>query len=170
MSDSVTVFSFAEPHGRAVHAAGVDLGDVNRLHAAIDRSGPALVRRLFDADERAAVRGGDDEAGTAALFGIKESVVKVVGGMPAGGRYRDIQIDLSGLGGSGGLDATGQPVPTGTSIPAQTPVRLGGELARWADEHGVEVTAGGTPFVDGLVLAWALAVPADSRPTGESRC
>jgi phosphopantetheinyl transferase (holo-ACP synthase) len=136
----------------AVAAAGLDLADANRLDGAVARSNGSLLNRLFDADERAACMA---DAGSAAdadpmsvarLFGIKESVVKAIGGMPRGGRYRDMHI---------GVDSGA----AGCGLTAPVAVRLGNELGRWADAHQVEVIAGGAPVADGLVLAWALAVP-----------
>jgi phosphopantetheinyl transferase (holo-ACP synthase) len=105
---------------------------------AIVRSGPRLLDRLFDADERDACADGADLTAAAALFGIKESVVKVAGGLPTGASYRDVHVQAAGDGG-------------------YRPVRLTGELGRWADTHGVETIAGGGTLTDDLALAWAFA-------------
>lgn len=135
------------PPDRPIYAAGVDLVDVNRLALAIDRSGERLVRRLFDAHEQKACAGGRDRDATAGLFGIKESVVKVVGGLSSGARYADISVGILGneLDNSGWLS-----------------VRLRGELARWAEAHRVEVVAGTAPLREGLWLSWALALPLEA--------
>lgn len=132
------------PANRPVLAAGVDLVDADRLRRAVERSGERLVRRLFDTDERAACAAGEDRQATAGLFGIKESVVKVVGGLSDGARYADMSIGALG----NGIDS-----------PAWLPVRLRGELARWAEAHQVEVIAGTAPLGEGLRLSWALALP-----------
>lgn len=132
------------PADRPVLAAGVDLVDVDRLRLAFERSGDRLARRLFDTDERAACAAGEDRQATAGLFGIKESVVKVVGGLSDGARYTDMSIGDLG----NGIDS-----------PTWLPVQLRGELARWAEAHHVEVIAGTAPLREGLRLSWALALP-----------
>jgi phosphopantetheine--protein transferase-like protein len=132
------------PADRPVLAAGVDLVDIDRLALAIERSGDRLVRRLFDADERDACAAGEDRQATAGLFGIKEAVVKVVGGLSDGARYADISIGATG---------------NGIDNPAWHSVELRGELARWAEAHHVEVIAGTAPLREGLRLSWALALP-----------
>jgi phosphopantetheinyl transferase (holo-ACP synthase) len=126
------------PPGRRAYAAGVDLCDAGRLGLAVARTGPALARRVFDDRERAACTGGADPAKTALLFGVKESVIKLVGGLPSGAALRDIRI---------GVDDSGD-----------LPVTLSGGLAGWAAAHPVEIVAGGLPLPDlGVVLCWALA-------------
>jgi phosphopantetheine--protein transferase-like protein len=135
------------PPDRPVEAAGVDLVDVHRLARAIDRSGHRLVRRLFDAHEQEVCAAGQDRDATAALFGIKESVVKVVGGLSTGARYADISIG---------------PVGNDIDNSAWLRVQLRGELARWAEAHRVEVIAGTAPLREGLRLSWALALPLEA--------
>jgi len=125
------------PAGRRVCAAGVDLCDAPKLARAVARTGPGLVRRVFDEREQAACADGADPAATALLFGIKESVIKLVGGLPAGGAFHDIRI--------------------GVDEPA-LPVTLTGGLAGWAAAHPAGIVAGGRPLPDpGVVLCWALA-------------
>ena len=143
MSGISSVLTVDTPSGHGVHSGGVDLVDVDRLGLAVIRSGPPLLRRLFDADERGACADGAQPAAAAGLFGIKESVVKVVGGLPRGASYRDVSIGV-------GTDG------------AHLPVRLSGELARWADAHRVEVIAGSAPRPNGVVVAWALALREDT--------
>ncbi|HEX2418832.1 MAG TPA: 4'-phosphopantetheinyl transferase superfamily protein [Micromonosporaceae bacterium] len=135
------------PPDRPIESAGVDLADADRLARAIDRSGDRLVRRLFHAHEREVCADGQDRDTTAALFGIKESVVKVVGGLSSGARYIDISIG-----------------PPGKDLdnPPWLPVQLRGELARWAQAHRVEVVAGTAPLREGLRLSWALALPLEA--------
>lgn len=139
MSGISALLTVDTPPGHGVHSGGVDLVDVDRLGLAVTRSGSPLLRRLFDADERGACADGARPAAAAGLFGIKESVVKVLGGLPRGAGYRDMSI---------GVDAGG----------AHLPVRLSGELARWADLHRVEVIGGSAPRPDGVVVSWALAL------------
>ncbi|MFC9694236.1 hypothetical protein ACFTSF_37170 [Kribbella sp. NPDC056951] len=125
------------PAGR-IRGAGVDLLDHQRFALAARRTGPAWWRRIFDDNEVAA----ESAVSLAQLFGIKESVVKVVGGLPAGSRYRDIIVGRAGADGV-------------------RPIELRGGLARWSDEHGVVLTGGVLPAGDALGpeldLCWAVA-------------
>jgi holo-[acyl-carrier protein] synthase len=133
--------------------AGVDVIDHDRFALAIRRTGPALLRRVFDDSERS----GTDEPGEGnapeltrlgRLFGIKESVIKVAGGLPTGAGYRDIVVGEAGDDG----------VRT---------IELGGELARWARHHQVTLIGGvlpagrvlptGDPSMPHLDLCWAAA-------------
>jgi phosphopantetheinyl transferase (holo-ACP synthase) len=124
------------PPGRRVSAAGVDLCDAGKLGRAVARTGAGLAERVFDERERAACAGGADLAATALLFGVKESVIKLVGGLPSGAAFRDIRIGDSW----------------------RLPVTLTGGLAGWAATHPVEIVAGGRPLPDlDVVLCWALA-------------
>jgi holo-[acyl-carrier protein] synthase len=134
-----------------VHSAGVDLVDVARIRRAVIRSGEPFVRRVFGERERAAVSRDPDRriAELAALFGVKESVVKAMGGMPLGGNYADICVEAA----AGGSAWT---------------VRLSGELARWARRHQVQVLAGSAPAGEGMLLSWALALAGETQP-GETQ-
>lgn len=140
--DSVVDFDVESPHGAPVYAAGIDLVDVDRLGLAMRRSGPRLLHRLFDERERMACAEGSDPVGMAHLFGIKESVVKVIGGLPRGASYRDVVIDVDGPDGTGSF-----------------PVRLAGPLADWRSAHPTgAITGGGTATDHGIVVSWALAL------------
>src|SRR2546423_8390633 len=79
------------PQGRRIRAAGVDLCDAGKLGRAVARTDGGLARRVFGDRERAACAGGADPTATALLFGVKESVIKLLGGLPAGPGVRDIQ-------------------------------------------------------------------------------
>jgi holo-[acyl-carrier protein] synthase len=138
--------------GAGIHSAGVDLVEVARIRRAVLRSGEAFVRRVFGERERATVSRDPDRriAELAALFGVKESVVKAMGGMPPGGNYADICVDIC------------------VDLPDSSAraVRLTGELAHWAAQHRVEVLAGSAPAGDGMLLSWALALARDAPSTG----
>ncbi|GAA1594635.1 hypothetical protein GCM10009804_59110 [Kribbella hippodromi] len=122
------------PAGRLL-GAGVDLLDQQRFALAAKRVGPAWLDRIFDESERAGTAGGELPRGStqlagsaqlaelARLFGIKECVIKIVGGLPVGAGYRDIVVATTGGDGA-------------------RPIRLRGELARWAGDHRA-VLAGG---------------------------
>jgi holo-[acyl-carrier protein] synthase len=162
MNDSIAV------PGR-VCSAGVDIVDLARFERGLRRSGPAFVHRVFDRSECAAVGVIDDcaddaddgvldstrVAALARIFGIKESVVKVAGGLPTGARYRDVVV------GSTGTELTRM-----DAIARSASVQLRGELARWAERFGVTVTGGVRAFGD-VEVCWAAAVPVD--PTGSPR-
>jgi phosphopantetheine--protein transferase-like protein len=141
--------TLVDPSGSGIHAAGVDVVDVARIRRAVLRSGELFVRRVFGERERAAVSREPDRriVELAALFGVKESVVKAMGGMPLGGSYADICVD----------------VPDSGSARA---VRLTGELAHWARQHQVELLAGSAPAGDGVLLSWALALAHDAQTAG----
>ncbi|WP_020385392.1 4'-phosphopantetheinyl transferase superfamily protein [Kribbella catacumbae] len=145
------------PAGR-LRGAGVDLLDQQRFALAARRTGPAWLRRIFDDAEWAAASvaatpeceqlpGTAELARLARLFGIKECVVKVVRGLPAGACYRDIIVARAGTDGV-------------------RPIELRGELARWADDHRVVLTGGVLPAGDALGpdldLCWAVATEAEA--------
>ncbi|GAA2828471.1 hypothetical protein [Kribbella solani] len=113
-----TVLTVPRTPGGRLLGAGVDLLDQQRFALAARRVGPAWPHRIFDETERAA-----EPAELARLFGIKECVIKIVGGLPVGAGYRDIVVATTGGDGA-------------------RPIRLRGELARWARDHRA-VLAGG---------------------------
>lgn len=76
--------------------AGVDLTDRAKLLAARARWKGALEARIFTPDERDSLPLHDDAVFCAA-FGIKESVIKVLGGLPKGTGFQDIQLDRTDL-------------------------------------------------------------------------
>lgn len=110
-----------------IAAAGVDLVDAAKLSAARARWSGRLEDRLFTARERAAL--GVDDAVVAVAFGIKESVIKLLGGLPPGGRFHDIEVErtdtgwLVGLhGGLASAESTaGQTLVVGSLQPAGLP-------------------------------------------------
>jgi hypothetical protein len=118
-----------------VHAAGVDVVDVERLGLALRRVGPALEQRICTPAESATL-GVDPTARLlrlAALFGVKESVFKALGGIPRHGRFTDIDAPLAG------------------------PVHLTGAVGARARDLGVVLSAGTGAAPEGTALAWALA-------------
>lgn len=127
--------------GVTVRSAGVDLADERRLGLALVRRGPDIVRRIFTGSERAAVC-TDPQARLAeltAMFGVKESVVKILGGLPPGSRYQDIVVEP-------------------LSADHLSCVHLGGVLADWAERRDVTLVAAAVPVADRLTLAWAAAL------------
>lgn len=126
-------------HSR-IHAAGLDITDVRRFRGAVERSHGLLIRRVFSARERAEWAAGAGMAELASAFGIKESVVKIVGGMPRGARYADISVGATRL------------------------IGLRGEFARWALEREVDLVAFCVPIQDQIALSWVLARKRSRRP------
>ncbi|MEU4392668.1 4'-phosphopantetheinyl transferase superfamily protein [Kribbella sp. NPDC023855] len=133
--------------------AGVDVIDHDRFALAFRRTGPALLRRVFDDSERSGTdwsRDGDELTRLGRLFGIKESVIKIAGGLPAGAGYRSIVV--------------GKPGDDGVRT-----IELRDALARWASREQVKLVGGvlpagqvlptGTPHLD---LCWAAATCAET--------
>lgn len=139
--EPVTTFldlgEWCPPDDQPVLFAGLDLVDTKRLELAFSRSGPALAERLFGAGAAGATA---DPATTAGVFGVQESVVKLAGGLPRGGRLRDISFDKDGC-----------------------TVHLTGAVGDWAQRHGVEIVAGFRPLSPELTVSWALALPGGAR-------
>ncbi|MFI7585840.1 4'-phosphopantetheinyl transferase superfamily protein [Spongisporangium articulatum] len=67
---------------------GVDVTEVGRVAELIDRYGAAAVRRVCDDAEIGRV--GLEPARLAAVFALKESAIKAMGGRPAGFRWQSI--------------------------------------------------------------------------------
>ena len=100
-----------------VVGVGIDLVDVSRLRAALDRT-PQLARRLFLDDEVAQAEGHEDRVGLLAeRFAVKESVMKALGRGISAMAFTDIRVLA---------DDAGQPVVTLTD-----------RAAVLAAEHGV---------------------------------
>lgn len=128
--------------GTSARHAGIDLLDVPRLGLAARRTGPALERRICTEAERC---GLPDDPGQrlltlARIFSVKESALKALGGMPRGGRFHDL--------------CTGDPRSPRTAL------TLTGEAGGTAHRLGVALLAGSRPLAAGLLLTWAVGVPA----------
>jgi phosphopantetheinyl transferase (holo-ACP synthase) len=134
----------------AVFAAGLDLADLDRLALALRRSGTGFRDRVLSPAE-VALTGGDPER-FAALFSIKESVVKTLHGLPRGGCLRDIELTA--------LPAPGAP---------PVAVHLRGELAGWAGRQAATVLAGVAAGTGQVVLTWAVATPTAPAPVRSPR-
>ncbi|AYG78681.1 hypothetical protein DWB77_00789 [Streptomyces hundungensis] len=126
-----------------VHSAGIDLVDLCRWDLAVARTKGELLQRVFTLAERRAAEDGADadtprERLLGKAFGVKEGVVKAVGGLPFGAAFKDIEVEVA---------------------PGETawPVRLHGELGRWAADHDVEVVGGAHDLGDDMAAAWAAA-------------
>lgn len=153
------VLTVARVPAAQLWGAGVDVIDHDRFALAVRRTGPALLRRVFDDCERSGTdesRDGDAPELTRLghIFGIKESVIKIAGGLPAGAGYRSIVVGEAGDDG----------VRT---------IELRGELARWAGREQVKLIGGvlsagrvlpvGDPSVPHLDLCWAAATCDETR-------
>ena len=80
-----------------ITTAGIDLTDRAKLLAARARWKGALEARIFSPEERDGLPLHDDAVFCAA-FGIKESVIKVLGGLPKGVGFSDIRVARTGVG------------------------------------------------------------------------
>ena len=81
-----------------VVGVGIDLVDVSRLRAALDRT-PQLAGRLFVDDELARVEGRDDRIELLAeRFAVKESVMKALGQGISAMAFTDIRVVVDDAG------------------------------------------------------------------------
>ena len=110
-----------------ITAAGIDLTDRAKLLAARARWRGALEARIFSPEERDRLPLHDDAVFCAA-FGIKESVIKVLGGLPKGTGFADIQLDRTERG--WGVRFRGQQTDFGDATPSGSIVCGAGE---WPD-------------------------------------
>jgi phosphopantetheinyl transferase (holo-ACP synthase) len=110
-----------------ITTAGVDLTDRAKLLAARDRWQGALEARIFSPQERDGLPLYDDAVFCAA-FGLKESVIKVLGGLPKGAGFHDIRLDRTGRGWRvslrGHLAVFGAAAPSGSMV---------GDALEWPD-------------------------------------
>ncbi|TJZ59238.1 4'-phosphopantetheinyl transferase superfamily protein [Streptomyces piniterrae] len=134
-----------------LHSAGVDLVDLCRWERAVERCGDSLAQRYFTAEERRTAREWATDDRSAAdvlghLFGVKESVVKMAGGLPPGARLADISVGIPD-------DGWGRGPWT---------VRLDGPLAHRFEAERMEVIGDCVPLVDRMALAWAAVRTSDA--------
>ncbi|WP_371656306.1 MULTISPECIES: 4'-phosphopantetheinyl transferase superfamily protein [unclassified Streptomyces] len=137
---------------RDVHSAGLDLVDLCRWDLAVARTKGELLQRVFTLAERRAAEsraapGTPHERLLGQAFGVKEGVIKAVGGLPMDTGFKDIEVD---------------------AVPGQAawPVRLHGELERWAADHSVEMVGGAHELGDDMAAAWAVARTPDEPEGG----
>jgi holo-[acyl-carrier protein] synthase len=78
----------------AIVALGLDLAEIARLQAAVERRGERMLERLFTEGERAYCdRRLERITHYAGRFAVKEAVMKVLGtGWTRGVRWRDIEV------------------------------------------------------------------------------
>jgi holo-[acyl-carrier protein] synthase len=96
-----------------VRAVGIDIVDVERLRARLERRGQPLYDRLFTPGELALCAGAAPRHRANCLAGrvaAKEAVRKTLGGLGQGCGWRDVEI---------GRDASGAPVPRLTGRAAE---------------------------------------------------
>lgn len=130
--------------GSEIRAGGIDLVDLARLSRAVRRSGTPLIQRVLLPAEQELVDAADGAA-FGALFGIKESVIKAVGGLPRGSGFHDIEVTA---------------VPHPGSDPVG--VELHGVLHGWARRRRVRLWAACEQLTASLYLTWAVAVDGET--------
>lgn len=67
---------------------GIDLVEYERFNLAVNRSGLTFLRRILRDSEMA----DNQESMWAVIFSAKETFIKVVGGIPPGASFQDIEI------------------------------------------------------------------------------
>jgi phosphopantetheinyl transferase (holo-ACP synthase) len=132
--------------GTSTRHAGIDLLDVPRLGLAVSRTGPPLERRICTETERSGLPDDPQHRllALARIFSVKESALKVLGGMPRGAGFHDL--------------CTGDPHAP------RAVLTLTGEAGRKADLLGVALLADSRPLHAGLLVSWAVGVPATAIP------
>lgn len=71
---------------------GIDVVDTDRIGSAIDGVRGVFLRRVFSANERAAI--GTDLDSAAVGFAVKECLIKAIGGRPEPFSWHDFETDL----------------------------------------------------------------------------
>src|ERR1043165_3853416 len=69
-----------------IHAGGIDLVDLARFGRAAAHCDPAWTNRIAHEEERTGT------LSVAEIFGLKESVIKILGGRPPGSGCHDIRV------------------------------------------------------------------------------
>lgn len=127
----------------AAHSAGGDLADLDRGDLAVERCGQPLPHRVFSGSELAAA-----ERAAAVITpanGVKESVVKAVGGLPSGSGFADVRVHP----------------PDGDPTATSRPVALGGGLADWTQQRQLDLVGDACPLTEGVALARTVEHPWD---------
>lgn len=172
-----------------VASAGLDVTDIVRLAATRQRVGAALLDRLCsESESQAVLTASDPDDALALAFGLKEAAIKAAGGMPSGGRFKDVDAsslllaaqtwELSTTGIGRRAPGARQPVmlkdgslqlPPGTSLP----VEVGGELwaaiqrfcGRWL---GLRAVAGSVRLDRGTRVTWLVVLAPQTPPPRET--
>ena len=128
----------------AVTGLGVDIVEIDRMRAALERT-PRMRERLFSAEERAYCDARrKPEIHYAMRFAAKEAVLKALGTGFAGMRFTDVEV---------ARDDRGRPVP-----------RLSGRAAEVAEERGIIEMHLSLSFTHSTAVASAVAITAEGRP------
>jgi holo-[acyl-carrier protein] synthase len=130
----------------AIHAGGIDLVDMDRFSEVSERFGSGLIGRVLSESEwtRMPPEGPDTHRHVAAFFGMKESTVKVLGGLPSGGSLTDIRI--------------GPSLWHGGPRPAELTGTIAGRLG-----PGTRLVVQHHDLAPGLGVAWAFAISRVAR-------
>ncbi len=76
-----------------IRGIGLDLAELSRIRAALDRFGPRFLARILTPAERAALPQGDPAPHVAGLFAAKEAAVKALGtGFSGGIGFQSVEI------------------------------------------------------------------------------
>ncbi|MEU5996849.1 MULTISPECIES: holo-ACP synthase [unclassified Streptomyces] len=123
------------PRSAGIRAVGIDIVDVERLRAMVERRGQRMVERLFTVNEQAQCEGTSPRHRAYCMAGrvaAKEAVRKALGGYGEGLGWRDVEI---------GRDASGAPVPrlTGRADEAMRRAGYSGLHMSISHEAGVAV-------------------------------
>lgn len=130
--------------GVSIRGLGVDIVEIDRMKAALDRR-PTMRERLFSEAERAYCdKRKRPEIHYAMRFAAKEAVLKALGTGFAGMRFRDVEVMR---------DESGRPVPV-----------LYGRAAEVAAERGVVEMHLSLSFTHTTAVASAVAITEAHRP------
>ena len=99
---------------------GVDIVDVARVQALLDRYGERFLRRVYTEAETAYAMGGENRAERlAGRFAVKEAMMKALGtGKSQGILWRDVETLRDRSGTSRSARPSGRTRPTGRAAPA----------------------------------------------------
>lgn len=140
--------------GVEIISGGVDVTDTARLAASWRRVGPMFLDRIATPTERREVKMAPDPSDAlAVLFGVKEAVIKAVGGMPSGGRFTDIEVAT--LVGAPDGTTTGDVVVGGA---------VGVSMGAMMSCRGGRLLAGTMALSSECRLGWVLVLSNTGRP------